>query len=404
MDLSNVSLDSITIELVESLLASELGSNKESLTIDFKAETELNSDSQKHKFRKLVCSFANTAGGDILIGISQLGTNYSFVGIPESTDTDKLFLQISNIVNSGLQPKLTRPIALHEVSSDGKKLLIIRVYQSFNKPHAVIVEDGFKFYIRLPHGQSVAMDWFQIRSAFLLSETYLDQMKGFKTERIGNILAGNLPNQLPSEGKLVIQVIPVEALNKDLQIDPQIVHPGNGFNTSLLAPIRATGINWQYNFEGLLSYSSRDRVYLGPAHSYTQFFRNGTIEFLYTIAREREGRWQIPSTGCEDIIANAIARALNVYSELSLSPPVYIAISFINVKGCSLAVNSSFMFSDDEISLNQDVLFLPELRFDSFDSAQVYETLRMTFHQFWQCFGYERSFNYDEKGKRITHP
>jgi hypothetical protein len=55
----------------------------------------------------------------------------------------------------------------------------------------------------------MAMDIQQIRSSFLGAESLLQRLKGFKAERIGEILARN---NLYPQGKAIIHVMPLETL------------------------------------------------------------------------------------------------------------------------------------------------------------------------------------------------
>lgn len=402
MNLLNIPLPELTATTLKTLLDSEPGTNKESLTLDFKRDTQLGDEKQKQKLLKWISSFANTAGGDLVIGVSQHGTDYDITGIPNGMDTDGFQQQISSIISLSLEPRLSRPVEFKEIMLGEQKILIVRTYPSFNKPHAVKVNDGYKFFVRLPNGQSMPMDIHQIRSAVIGSESLVQQIKAFKADRIGSLLSKNAPFELPDEGKMVIHLIPLDAFSQNLYIDPQHVDPQQAgqIYAGLLAPLRASGYSWQYNFEGFAAHNTTRLEETEITQSYTQFFRNGALEFVYTCAHMYQARWQIPSQAYEELVAIAVNRSLTLYNSLDLPAPYFVSITFINVKGCYLGVDRNRFFFDEPRPLSREVVYLPDVRIDT-QEVNVFDTLKPAFDTFWQCFGFERSYNYDEQGKWI---
>ena len=83
-----------------------------------------------------VSSFANTAGGDIVIGMAATkGVPTAFA--PLSVDPDAEILRLENIARSGLQPRISN-LVVRAVPLTGGCALLIRVPRSYNPPHRII--------------------------------------------------------------------------------------------------------------------------------------------------------------------------------------------------------------------------------------------------------------------------
>jgi Putative DNA-binding domain len=103
MSLLDMTWDKITETEINNLI---LNGVPESPTIDYKRETYGNSDSDKREFLADVSSFANTIGGDIVIGIDEAS------GLPTSVtpftgDIDVEVRRLEEIALYGIEPRLS---------------------------------------------------------------------------------------------------------------------------------------------------------------------------------------------------------------------------------------------------------------------------------------------------------
>ena len=129
MSLLDMNLDKITEAELNNLISNGV---PESLTIDYKRETYRKSDDDKSnncRFLTDVSSFANTIGGDILIGINEangLPTSFNpFIG-----DIDAEVLSLQSIALSGIEPRITN-LTIRAVPVAGGHIIIVRVPRSF---------------------------------------------------------------------------------------------------------------------------------------------------------------------------------------------------------------------------------------------------------------------------------
>src|SRR5437868_6558077 len=98
----------------------------ESKTIDYKRDVYGNRDEDKKELLKDVSSFANTQGGDILIGVDEnQGLPTAIPGVT-IVDVDKEKLRLDEVIRRGLDPRIE--FSIHHVSTlASTTVLVIRV-------------------------------------------------------------------------------------------------------------------------------------------------------------------------------------------------------------------------------------------------------------------------------------
>ncbi|MFH1860501.1 MAG: RNA-binding domain-containing protein [bacterium] len=104
----------------------------EGFHLDFKQEMEDNNE-----FAKSVVSFANTDGGQIIIGVSE---DSSMLGV---TNVDSLMLKIDDIAFNRCEPPIT--VLQETLVIEGKTLVIVNVPKGDQRPYRT--QDG-RYYIR----------------------------------------------------------------------------------------------------------------------------------------------------------------------------------------------------------------------------------------------------------------
>jgi predicted HTH transcriptional regulator len=103
----------------------------EGILYDYKLQLYGSSDADKREFLKDASSFANTAGGHILIGVKEdQGLPMDFPGI--SNDLDKEKLRLENLLRDRVEPRILgvrmQPVDLE----NGERVLVIRIPKSWN--------------------------------------------------------------------------------------------------------------------------------------------------------------------------------------------------------------------------------------------------------------------------------
>jgi predicted HTH transcriptional regulator len=125
----------------------------ERTTIDYKRETYGSRDDDKKELLKDISSFANTQGGDILIGINE--ENGLPTGIPgvDVADIESEKLRLEETIRRGLQPRVDINVQ-HVVTPTSTYVIVIRTQQSLLFPHRVVYHGKFgEFWARSSAGK-----------------------------------------------------------------------------------------------------------------------------------------------------------------------------------------------------------------------------------------------------------
>ena len=173
----NKQIDKIELTDIEQLQSNAVLEGK---TIEYKKQFPSNSDADRKEFLADISSFANTSGGDLIFGITEEnGSPKSIDGI-EIENVDEEVRKYENIIRDGIEPRtifVTRTINV----SDKKIIFVFRVNKSWIGPHRVIYKGHDKFYSRNSAGK-YALDTNELKIAFTLSQTLVEQISKFKQE------------------------------------------------------------------------------------------------------------------------------------------------------------------------------------------------------------------------------
>lgn len=365
----------------------------EGKTIEYKAELPGSSDTSRKEFLADVSSFANTSGGDLIFGIiAEQGLPKEIRGV-EIPNVDAEKLRYEEIIRNGLEPRIN--FSIHAVIVNPQRtVFIFRIDKSWLGPHRVIFKGHDKFYARNSAGK-YSLDTNELRIAFNLSETMIDKINKFKTDRIFQLIADNTPILFYAGGKIVLHLIPIESFTPDQKIDLNKVTN----DITKLEPIHTSIWSHRINLEGVLSCSgSRD----DKSHSYVQLYRNGIIEAVEgSILSPDDGKKFIPSIAYERELLKYLSIYLGLLKDLNISPPIVIFLTLTGIKDFEMLVNSSGLFNNRYYKIDRDILQLPETIINSYDTEPK-DILRPMFDLIWNACGYKCSRNFDKQGNWIA--
>lgn len=386
----NKQLNKIDLDDLNSLIQNAVLEGK---TIEYKNQLPGNSDSDRKEFLADVSSFANTSGGDLIFGITtDQGAPKNLSGVVV-TNIDSEKLKYEEVIRNGLEPRIS--FSIHAVTVNPQRIVFIfRINKSWIGPHRVIFKGHDKFYARNSAGK-YSLDTNELRVAFNLSETLIEKINKFKTDRISQLFADNTPIPFYEGGKIVLHLIPIESFNPEYKIDLNTITN----NTARLEPIYSSGWSHRVNLEGILSYSGgRD----DRSHSYVQLYRNGIIEAVEgLILSPDDGKKYIPSIAYERELLKSLAGYLSVLKDLNISPPVVIFLTFMGIKDFEMAVDRSRFWGNTYYKIDRDILQLPEAFIESYD-AEPKDILRPMFDLVWNACGYTHDYNFDEQGNWVA--
>jgi hypothetical protein len=373
------SLADITEQDLAALIANAVAEGR---TIDYKRDLKISQDADKKEFLADVSSFANTVGGHLVIGMDEANAQpTNLVGIP-GTNSDQVMLQTENIIRNGLDPRIIG-IQQHAVPlTSGNVALVIRIPASVASPHMVSYKGTSRFYARNSRGK-YQLDAAEIRHAFLASDTLVKRIEDFRLNRLAAIGANSPLYPLPAGGKIVLHVVSVAEFTSRTSVDLRAINDKQELWEQLL-PMASGGWDRRYNLEGWLMHSvTRDSPFAG---SYTQVFRNGSVEAIDAklIARNPDAAFW------EDPIVKSLAGILSFYKKVNIQAPVVVMLSFLGVSECQAGGSlHSGNRSDSAHPVERDNLICDPIWVDEYGPT-AQEILRPAFDLAWNACGYPR--------------
>jgi hypothetical protein len=371
-----------------------IGNVRESKTLEYKREMPARGAEQKVKLLAAVSALANTAGGDLLIGIeTNQGLPTAIPGIAlDNPDAEKLRLE--QLLATQLEPRLPRVDIEAIACGNGRHVLAIRVLRSWVAPHRVVPND--RFYGR-NSGGNYPLDVGELRSAFVLSESTAERIRNFRNDRIMKIAARETPLAMNPGAAMIIHAVPFSTFAAGRLLD--IVQQIASGHAMALPPGRiGHPNNYATNLDGLVTFSNPADQ---PASGYAQVFRSGAVEGVDLLgADDKKGTPYLPST-FENVVVSAIKNYLFFIQSHDLGYPVFLFLSFCGMKGCQMRTRTEFGVGYYESKpLRQDIIALPEVAIES-GTTDVPAVLRSIFNTVWNAFGFAKSDKYDQNGKWI---
>ena len=381
------SLDKIQLADLQRLI----GNVRESKTLEFKQSMPAKNDKEIIQFLASVSAFANTAGGDLLVGLAaEDGVASAFAGV-RLAEFDRDTLRYEQLLADNIEPRLP-PVTMHSVPCGADNhILIIRTARSWLGPHRVTKND--KFYGRNAGGK-YPLDVGELRQAFTLRENIAERISAFRRDRLNKITSGTTPVHLAPSTSLVLHVIPIPAFG-----DRQIINVAQELNNrpvTMPIPLGATGVGTGVNLNGVF-------VYAGPSpaecNGYGLLFRDCCIEGVKQLSIRDGGPYLAGSVFEQDVV-RTLRSYLQTCAQLEAGYPIYVALSLCNARGCALLYDGGGYWADSGVRLDEEVIALSECVVES-PEADVPILMRPAFDIIWNAFGHFRSDKYNSDGRWI---
>lgn len=371
-------LEDIEFSDLEALLSNQVAEGK---TIEYKEIIPSNADSDKVKFLAGVSAFANTVGGDFLIGIkAKDGIPAELSGLTLSdSEIDAEILRLEQMLQNSLEPRLPSFSIKDDLKSPtGERFILVRVDRSWIAPHKVKVNE--KFYGRNSKGK-YPLDVSELRTAFMLTEQLSERIKFFRSSRVEKIKTNHeLPVELTEGGRMILHLIPLSAFTTSENIN--LTEAKNSFDLS----INFGAFNKKINIDGVFSFSKNANTQ--KSDWYIQLFRNGCIETVYTLNQTLYSDFESP-------LFKSFIEERKFLTKLNIELPIYIFVSMVNVKGYKL--NSNDFYRTVINPIDREDLLLPEVTLIN-NEEKSEELLRPLFDMLWNTFGLNQCSNFDTEG------
>ncbi|MFA8327026.1 helix-turn-helix domain-containing protein [Burkholderia ubonensis] len=349
----------------------------ESHTLDYKREFPADRDARTSLACDVV-AFANTRGGDLILGVQEergVISNFKPINL---TDRDASLLTLQSALTDLVEPKIPG-IRLHAVPvPDGGYIVICRTPPSFQAPHRV--RKTGVFYTRTSTGID-PMDITTLRSAFLQGTTATEKAKEFRLRRLGEVRAMPARGPLPPCALAVLHVVPIASILGSVSLGVDELHQV----AQTTAPPRSDSYGPRVNFDGVMSvYDSRDQTF-----AYTQFFRNGMAESVMPVQFDGGDVAWVESFKSA-LIERHHEQLTTAFRRLGVDGPAFVMLSFKDIGGLPLerpnTVTAHIAGGAASIPKRYGDLLVPELYAESFTStsADIYAPL---FDIVWNAAG-----------------
>ena len=128
-------------------------------------------------------------------------------------------------------------------------VIIIRIPHSISVPHMVKFQGHHTFYSRTSNGK-YALEVNELRNLFGLSNSAIENIRNFRMQRLGKILAGELQAPIKSNAKLILHLVPYTRSDLTQKLsDIQSLFPGDG----CFLPMTMHSHHERFNFDGIVT-------------------------------------------------------------------------------------------------------------------------------------------------------
>jgi Schlafen, AlbA_2 len=389
MALSSLSFDDVSErDLLDQIQAGV----PEGVLVDYKRDLYGRTDADVREYLKDISSFANTAGGHLILGMDEAAGIPTALA-PLSGDSDQELQRLENLARDGLEPRIVglRMKAVLVTGGSGYAI-VLRIPKSWNPPHRVAARNTNRIYGRNSAG-AYEFSVEELRVVFTSAATALDRVRAFRAERLARIDAGEAIVPLAVDcGRLVVHLVPISAFGLGAQIDLERARAAD----EMLRPINSMGRSPRINFEGFVNlFHGQDQ----RCWSYTQLFRNGAIEAVKvrTVSSQDRGSL-IPARALGNWIFAVLPGYISALQTLDVPPPLVLMITLQGVRGARLGLDPN-MF-EAPAAIDRAVLELPEIIIERYGTdLEYHQAARPAFDALWSTAGFAKSQYFDESGR-----
>jgi hypothetical protein len=389
MSLQSIPLDRVGEADIQRLISMGVA---ESQYLDYKQETYGDAGNDRSEFLADISSFANTLGGDLVMGVAEVGGQPTAV-TPFTGDCDAEKRRLGQIALSGLEPRIPN-LQIHSVPiAVGGNAIIVRVPRSVIPPHRVVARNSNRFWARAgttKYEPNVE----QLRRLFNDALHLGDRIRAFQTDRLIKITAGDTPIPMAPIGKVVVHVVSVPSFADGRMVDIVSVL---GRGTYLPRPLDELNLPAMgaVNLDGYVNYAAGGP---GVRQAYAQFFRNGAIEGVGELRTEDGVNSRFIGGGFTQLIVTHVQQYLQVQKSYEMGLPVYIFLSLCNAARTVYRHSPEGFGWHETKQLGREIAAFPEIYVDSFD-VDVPAVMRPVFNVMWNAFGLPQCEIYDGQGK-----
>lgn len=360
----------------------------ESETLDFKREFW----QENREIQKDISALANTAGGDLVVGIDEGRQGAPMVICPIQDDADAVMQRVRNTLQA-VEPRV-HGIEMRAVPVANGFVLIVRVPMSFDAPHSCPANSARRFVFR--NGTTTNdMTYPQIKAAFTGTAALEASAHSWLAQRDDRFRRDDLGGSpFPYLPFMVAHLIPLAGQAGRHQVDVRRYY-AKEFVRFAVGHVDPDGVSRTLNLDGLHIYTA------GPDGSklgITNLYRNGSIETTLPIGFPSDaGLGHIFSNDLANSVREVFALFLQYAKETEVQGPVLLRLALFSTSGYAFDRGSSIR-RQDRMADRPD-LILPTHLMDNLNAVSVDAIVRPNLDLVWQCFNMERCTYYSVAGE-----
>lgn len=364
---------------------------QESSSLDFKRELPAKDDRGRQEFLKDICAFANSEGGDLIFGISEVDGEAKGIAPIATEASDVAIRRLGQVLDAGLEPRI-QGVRFRSVKfTDGSYALLVRVPASFDGPHRFTMSNASRFVVRSgTHTSDLTYE--QIRVAFDRTASLAERARNFRAYRLQEIKAHRTWKPMRKGPLCVVHILPMAAMTGRSTVDVASLYR----DRAKLSFDDWGGTSRLINLDGVMSFATSDE----GIGAYTLVFRSGAIESVrfggMTVEPTRK---VIPSLTIAKFFRSAIGALVKQYQLMGISGPAIIGVAFLFVEGYDFPVSKY----ESPARTDREHLVLEEVWIENLQSIETVDNIaRPILNTLWQAFGETECSYYDVEGK--WHP
>lgn len=365
-------LDEIALADIKALTAY---GRSEGPTLDFKERFPGADHKGVRDFLADVTAFANTEGGDIIIGVREdkNGVAAEVVGI-ERDGLDESLRRIDDQLRSCVDPRVPH-FRVREVRlENGRVALVLRVAASLTAPHRVVFDKSSRFFRRANRG-NYEMSTAELRQAFAASIDLPARIRDLHRKAVAASAGTDMPFCIYEGPTAVVTVAPVSVLRAARDVDVTrevaVLPPRYTSNTQMIVAL-----------DGVIAHSPVDAK-TGGVRGWAVNHRLGYVDLAWSIGHvDHEGHKLVWPKYFVPELKGIVPFAITRLRSYEIEGPWIAMLTLIGVKDYRIIAG------DDWVSEPawQDPAFLGEI----VDDAMAAEALLPFTQGFWRLFGEDR--------------
>lgn len=364
-------LEAIGYADIEALVRAD---RSEGRTLDYKVALSNGDHKGTRDFLADVTAFANTDGGDIIVGIAEdgNGTAGAIVGIARAGLDEKL-RGLEDQLRTLVDPRIP-DFRTHLVDCpDGKVILIMRVGASLVAPHRVAFEKSSRFFRRASRA-NFEMSTAEIRQAFAASADLPQKLRDLHRRAVVITDGTDMPVRLLERPAAILTIAPLSVLRdqRDIPVTRDFA----------VFPPRLGHPNFVVGLDGVIVHAPIEAGHR-DVRAWSINRRRGYVDFAWTLGHEKDGTRFVWPVNLEDHLAGTARSTVARLRDYGVGGPW---TAMVTVKGL---LQYQLYLGNDQLSTPawQDVAFLGDI----IDDTLSEDSFRPILEGFWRLFGEERS-------------